>query len=67
MDLQHGILLFVIGNTLTVLGFFLVFYFYGKHREKLKRIKEEQDKSILKNIGIENDRCILYRGGLSLY
>jgi hypothetical protein len=56
MDLQHGILLFVIGNTLTVLGFFLVFYFYGKHREKLKRIKEEQDKSILKNIGIENDR-----------
>ena len=44
MDLQHGILLFVIGSTVTFIGFFIAFLVinYNKKKEdaRIKRAKE---------------------------
>ena len=44
MDFQHGILFFVIGCTITIIGFFIAFlvinYNKKKEEERIKRKKE---------------------------
>ena len=41
MDLQHGILLFVIGCSVTFIGFFIAFLIinYNMRKSKKKRVK----------------------------
>ena len=45
MDLQHGLLMFVIGCGITITGFFIAFlvinYNKKKEEEKIKRKKEK--------------------------
>ena len=40
MDLQHGILLFVMGCTATFIGFFIAFLVINYNRKKDKEKKE---------------------------
>ena len=40
MDLQHGILLFVIGCSVTLIGFFIAFLIINYNRKKDKKKKE---------------------------
>ena len=41
MDFSHGILLFVIGFTVTLVGFFMAFLVISYNKKKeLKRLKE---------------------------
>ena len=47
MDTQHGILLFVIGCTVTFLGFFIAFLIINYNRKKEKeRIKRANEPKI---------------------
>ena len=39
MDLQHGILLFVIGCTVTFIGFFMAFLVINYNQKKEQKIK----------------------------
>ena len=47
MDTQHGILLFVIGCTVTFLGFFIAFLIinYNKKKEE-QRIKKKNEYKV---------------------
>ena len=47
MDLQHGILLFVMGCTATFIGFFIAFLVinYNKKKED-ERIKKENEPKV---------------------
>ena len=44
MDFQHGILLFIIGCTVTFIGFFIAFLVINYNIKKQKR-KEEEKKN----------------------
>lgn len=45
MDFSHGILLFVIGCTVTFVGFFMAFLVINYNKKKeLKRLKELEDR-----------------------
>jgi len=45
MDIQHGLLMFTFGCTITIIGFFIAFlvinYNKKKEEEKIKRKKEK--------------------------
>ena len=47
MDFQHGILFFVIGCTITIIGFFIAFLVinYNKKKEE-ERIKKQKENKI---------------------
>ena len=40
MDLQHGLLMFLIGCTLTFVGFFTAFLIINYNRKKEKELEE---------------------------
>ena len=45
MDFSHGILLFVIGCTVTILGFFTAFLVINYNKKKeLKKIEDKQNR-----------------------
>ena len=45
MDFSHGILLFVIGCTVTFVGFFMAFLVINYNKKKeLKRLKELEER-----------------------
>jgi len=45
MDFSHGILLFVIGCTVTFVGFFMAFLVINYNKKKeLKRLKEIENR-----------------------
>ena len=45
MDFSHGILLFVIGCTVTIVGFFMAFLVINHNKRKEeKRIEEKKNK-----------------------
>ena len=46
MDFEHGILMFIIGCTVTFVGFFIAFLIinYNKKKDEEKRKQREQSK-----------------------
>ena len=47
MDFSHGILLFVIGCTVTLMGFFMAFLVINYNKKKeLQRLKEKNKPKI---------------------
>jgi len=47
MDLEHGLLMFIFGCTITIIGFFIAFLVinYNKKKEE-ERIKRQNEKKI---------------------
>ena len=65
MDLQHGLLMFIIGCTITIIGFFIAFlvinYNKRKELEKLKKQNEYKvhpygDDTVWQNQNIQKQR-----------
>ena len=44
MDFQHGILMFIFGCTITIIGFFIAFLIINNNQKKEKQ-KEEEKKN----------------------
>ena len=42
MDFQHGILMFIIGCTVTFVGFFTAFLIINYNRKKEKQLEEDK-------------------------
>ena len=59
MDTQHGVLLFVIGCTVTFLGFFIAFLIinYNFKKSKKKRVKGPMDDLMKYMPGWKGDDC----------
>ena len=59
MDLQHGILLFVIGCLVTLMGFFIAFLIinYNFKKSKKKRVKGPMDDLMKYMPGWKGDDC----------
>ena len=59
MDLQHGILLFVIGCSVTFIGFFIAFLIinYNFKKSKKKRVKGPMDDLMKYMPGWKGDDC----------
>ena len=65
MDIQHGLLMFFFGCTITIIGFFIAFlvinYNKRKEEEKIKRKKEKLvhpygDDTVWQNQNIQQQR-----------
>ena len=46
MDFEHGILMFVIGCTLTLVGFFIAFLVINHNIKKEKEIKKQKENQV---------------------
>ncbi len=44
MDFEHGLLLFIIGCTLSMVGFFIAFLIINYNKKKTKKKEKKQKK-----------------------
>ena len=52
IDLEHGILMFLIGTTMTVVGFFIAYYVANKVIENEKKRIEKENEPRVHNYNI---------------
>ncbi len=60
MDLEHGLLMFFIGMTTTVIGFFIAFLVISNvHKKSIKKPLTSVEKSLkdLNNVNYKADDC----------
>jgi len=58
MDLQHGLLFFVIGTTFTLVGFFIAYIVIVAHKKHLdnEEIRKREAKKMPYNFGTGNEK-----------
>ena len=46
MDFQHGLLMFIFGCTITLIGFFIAFLVINYNKKKEEEIKKQKENQV---------------------